>query len=134
MKDHRNPVALATVAAVIALAPSFVAANSASYELRDVPPRTASEIPPHRLADASGSPIHFGGGSPAGTALALDVAHALAMDRRLNGATITVAANDGDVMLSGTAENPEQGDHAQRTARQVAGVTRVSGTLSTQGG
>lgn len=136
MRDRRKPLALAVVAAaaVMTLAPSIAAANSASYELRDVPPRSASEIPPHRLADASGSPIHFGGGSPADTALALDVAHALAMDQRLNGATITVAANDGSVMLSGTAESPEQGDHAQFAARKVAGVARVSGTLSTQGG
>jgi hypothetical protein len=134
MRDHRKPIVLATTAAIIALAPSIAAANSPSYELRDVPPRSASEIPPHRLADASGSPIHFGGGSAADTALALDVAHALAMDQRLNGATITVAANDGEVMLSGSAESPEQGDQAQLAARRVAGVSRVSGTLSTQGG
>lgn len=136
MRNHRNPIgiAAATAAAVIALAPSIAAANSPSYELRTVPPRSASEIPPHLLPDASGSPIHFGGGSAADTALALDVAHALAMDKRLSGATITVAANNGDVMLSGTAENPDQGDRAQLAARKVAGVGRVSGTLSTQGG
>lgn len=136
MRHPRKPIGLAaaTVAALVVITPSLASANSASYELRDTPPRSASEIPPHVLADASGSPIHFGGGSAADTALALDVAHALAMDQRLNGATITIAANDGDVMLSGTAESPEQGDHAQLAARKVAGVGRVSGTLATQGG
>lgn len=136
MKDHRKPTALAaaTVAALVVITPALASANSASYELRDLAPRSASEIPPHVLADASGSPIHFGGGTTADTALALDVAHALAMDPRLNGATITVAANDGDVMLSGSAESPDQGDIAQLAARQVAGVGRVSGTLATQGG
>lgn len=136
MRDHRKPIALAaaTVAALVVITPALASANSASYELRDLAPRSANEIPPHVLADASGSPIHFGGGSAADTALALDVAHALAMDGRLNGATITVAANDGDVMLSGSAESPDQGDIAQLAAKQVAGVGRVSGTLSTQGG
>ena len=83
---------------------------------------------------APGSPIHSGGASAADTSLALDVAAALAADPKLEGATITVSARDGNVSLSGSALSPEQGVDAENTARRVAGVGRVSGTLSAQGG
>lgn len=78
--------------------------------------------------------IHAGGGNAVDTALALDVAAALAADPRLEGATITVAANNGAVMLSGSAESPEQSEQAQIVAQKVAGVGSVSGTLAATGG
>ena len=83
---------------------------------------------------AAGSPIHSGGATGADTALALDVAAALAADPRLEGATITVSARDGNVSLSGSAPSPEQGSYAENTARRVPGVGSVSGTLSAQAG
>lgn len=83
---------------------------------------------------ASGSPIHSGGATAADTALALDVAAALAADSRLDGATITVSASNGNVSLSGSAESPEQGAYAENVAKRVAGPGAVSGTLSAQGG
>ena len=83
---------------------------------------------------APGSPIHSGGATASDTALALDVAAALAADRKLDGSTITVSALDGNVSLSGSAQSPEQGALAENTAKRVAGVGAVSGTLSAQGG
>jgi osmotically-inducible protein OsmY len=83
---------------------------------------------------APGSPIHSGGATAADTALALDVAAALAADKKLDGSTITVSALDGNVSLSGSAQSPEQGSYAENTAKRVAGVGAVSGTLSGQGG
>ena len=91
---------------------------------------------PVAVADpvAAGSPIHAGGGNSADDALARQVAAAIADDPRIDGATVTVSASNGSVMLSGSTENPQQAQHAEQTAREVAGVTSVSGTLSNTGG
>ena len=78
----------------------------------------------------NGNPIHAGGATDADTALALDVAAALAADPRLDGATITVAASNGGISLSGSAESSEQAHYAEQRAREVAGVLNVSGTLA----
>ena len=83
---------------------------------------------------AAGSPIHSGGATAPDTSLALDVAAALAADPKLEGATITVSARDGNVSLSGSAQSPEQGAYAENAARRVPGVGAVSGTLSALGG
>ena len=85
---------------------------------------------PSYAATAPGDPIHAGGATPADTALAMDVAAALAADPRLEGATITVSASNGGVSLSGSAQSSEQAAYAEQRARGVAGVTAVSGTLS----
>ena len=116
------------------LATLFVAAM-ATPALADFGPKPAvtAEMPSYAVI-APTDAIHAGGGTAQDTALALDVAAALAEDSRLDGSTITVAANRGQVMLSGSAESPEQSDIAQQTARKVAGVANVSGALSGQGG
>lgn len=88
----------------------------------------------NRAALPTNSAVHAGGGSAADTALAYEVASALANDPKLEGTTITVAANNGDVMLSGSANSSEQGALAENTARRVAGVHSVSGTLSPTAG
>ncbi len=49
--------------------------------------------------------------------------------RCMNGATVTVTANNGRVTLSGMAQNATQSDIAQRDAKDVAGG-RVIGFLS----
>ena len=87
------------------------------------------EMPSYAVT-ASGDPIHSGGLTAADTALAMDVANALASDSRLDGATITVSANNGGISLSGSAESSEQAHFAEQRAREVAGVRNVSGTLS----
>ena len=82
----------------------------------------------------SSSAIQSGAGNAADAALADRVAAAIADDPRLDGATVTVAANNGRVSISGSAESPEQGPSAERVARDVAGPAAVSGTLSPLGG
>lgn len=115
--------ALATLFATALALPAF-----ADFGPR--PPVVAVPAPDVIATEA----IHAGGGSGEDTLLAYDVAHSLAHDRRLEGSTITVAASDGEVMLSGSARSPEQAELAQQVARRVAGVDNVSGTLSSQGG
>ena len=82
---------------------------------------------------ASGAAIHTGANNVADQALADRVGQEFAADRRLDGITVTVAANDGRVMLSGSARSPEQASIAENDARRIAGVANVSGTLSSEG-
>lgn len=125
--NHRSAVlALALCAAGVAGA-QYPAGFDPRYPLTTAPAAVYESMP-------SGSPIHSGGTTAADTSLALDVASALAADSRLDGATITVSASNGNVSLSGSAESTEQGAYAETIARRVPGVSSVSGTLSNQGG
>ena len=81
----------------------------------------------------TGSALHSGGNNLADTLLADDVAYALARDRRLKGATVTVSANNGRVSLSGSADQ-EQSERARQIAQRVAGAGNVSGELSNTDG
>ena len=81
----------------------------------------------------AGSAIHTGANNAADQALADRVGQEFASDRRLDGITATVVANDGRVMLSGSAKSPEQASIAENDARRIAGVANVSGTLSAEG-
>ena len=121
--------------AVLGLALSAAGLASAQYPAGFDPryPLTTAPVAVYESMP-SGSPIHSGGATAADSALALNVATALASDPRLDGATITVSANNGNVSISGSAESTEQGAYAESIARGVAGVGAVSGTLSLQAG
>ena len=103
--------------------PSAVVTTEATYVAPAVPQR----IEPT-------SAIHAGANNAADQDLAERVADAIADEPRLDGATVTVAANNGDVSISGSAESPEQAAIAEQVARDVAGAGAVSGTLSPTGG
>jgi len=81
----------------------------------------------------AGAAIHTGANNAADQALADRVGQEFASDRRLDGITATVVANDGRVMISGSAKSPEQASIAENDARRIAGVANVSGTLSSAG-
>jgi|SRR5687767_2559488 hypothetical protein len=78
-----------------------------------------------------GGALQSGGNNLDDTLLADNVARALARDRALDGATVTVAANGGRVSVVGSA-NHEQSERARQIARRVAG--NASGELSNTGG
>lgn len=80
-----------------------------------------------------GGALQSGGKTLADTLLADDVAYALARDRKLDGMTVTVSANNGKVMLSGSADQ-EQSERARQIAQRVAGMGNVSGELSNTDG
>ena len=84
----------------------------------------------------NGSPAHRGGLTLEDQALADQVSYAIHLDRRLMrpGITTTVVANNGDVTISGSANNYEQAQRAELAARRVAGAGRVTGMISTMGG
>jgi hypothetical protein len=130
MKHHRMITPAALAAAVLSLP---VLAQQSQFG--PPPPRTASAPLDYAItAPPTPDAIHSGANNPSDEVLADTVAAALAADRRLDGATITVAANNGRVSLTGSARTPEQAGHAENIARGIAGVTAVSGTLSSQGG
>ena len=83
-----------------------------------------------------GSSIHSGAVTWEDQALADHVASALYNDRRLSepGITSTVVANNGDVTISGSADNNEQAQRAELVARHAAGPGHVYGFISSIGG
>jgi hypothetical protein len=85
------------------------------------------------LRDTHGA-LHSGASNLSDMLLADDVAYALARDKKLNGATVTVSANNGQVMLSGHATY-DQSLRAQQIAQRVAGgAGKVSGELANSNG
>lgn len=82
-----------------------------------------------RFVDDERGAIQSGADNLSDLLLADEVAFALADDPRLDGATVTVSANGGEVSLSGTAERYEQSGQAKAIAARVAGIRAVSGEL-----
>lgn len=72
-----------------------------------------------------GSPIHTAANNPDDQALADHVADALRDARGLNGATVTVAVNNGRVSLAGAAANIADAYRIQNIAKEAAGPGRV---------
>ena len=83
---------------------------------------------------AEDNAIHTAASNPDDQALAERVADALRADPTLYDTTVTVAANNGRVSLSGSAKDTQLAYRAERIASAVAGRGRVSGTLDPQGG
>lgn len=137
MKKRRLACILAGILPVSAAAADFGPMPPPGAETTLVapgPPVARLEVVDPRLADSRvTSGIHAGGESPVDAVLAEDVANRLAQDTRLDGATITVVAEDGAVSITGSAMEGGQGEIAQALARQVPGVEAVSGTLHDEG-
>ena len=76
-------------------------------------------------------------GAPAATSdqsLLNGVAAALRSEPKLGGAAISVAANNGEVVLSGTVKDQSQAERAMRLAKGVAGVKNVTSSLTVVAG
>ena len=82
---------------------------------------------------SSDNAIHTAATNPDDQMLADKVADALRADRGLNGATVTVAANDGRISLSGSAANLSDAYRIENIARSVAGRGQVAGSIDAQG-
>jgi osmotically-inducible protein OsmY len=110
---------LAAVAAAVTL-PAQAAwfhhhhdANRATYDSQPVAPM------------ADGSPIHTAANNPDDQMIADHVADALRSARGLNGATVTVTANNGRIALSGAAANIADAYRIENIAKNAAGPGRV---------
>jgi hypothetical protein len=81
-----------------------------------------------------GSAIHTAANNPDDQMLAEKVADALRSDGGLNGATVTVIANDGRISLSGSAANVRDASRIQNIAKAAAGPGGVvAGSIDSQG-
>lgn len=135
----RTLCAAMAAAAILAPLPS-VAASTDSSQARAQPLAPSARYDrrmDYRHGERWAAPtdaIHSGGGTPDDRLLAEQVASALEQDPRIDGATVTVVANNGSVSLAGSANSPEQSFHAQQIAREIAGFGAVSGELYPQGG
>lgn len=78
--------------------------------------------------------IHSGANNPQDQALADRVADALRADPKLHGTTVTVAANRGQVMLSGSASDELRAERVEQIASSIAGRANVSGKIDVMGG
>jgi hypothetical protein len=115
---------LAAAAAILALP-----AQANDWFHRHHADRTSYSAP---IADDNA--IHTAANNPDDQMLAEKVADALRSDRGLYGATVTVAANDGRISLSGSAANVSDAYRIQNIAKAVAGPGRVvAGSIDAQG-
>lgn len=111
---------LAATAAVLALP-----AQAAWFHRHHDANRTSYDTTEPVTPMADGSPIHTAANNPDDQALADHVADALRSTRGLNGATVTVAANDGRVTISGAAANIADAYRIENIAKNAAGPGRV---------
>jgi len=109
---------LAAVAAAFTLP-----AQAAWFHHHDANRTSYNTAPVTPMGD--GSPIHTAANNPDDQALADQVADALRSAPGLNGATVTVAANNGRVALSGAAANIADAYRIQNIAKDAAGPGHV---------
>lgn len=131
MKDVKSLGRLAAVAAVALATAPALAHDTGRWHAFHADSQQGTYL--GRL-DANTNAIHSGAMNPSDQALADAVADAFRRDPGLYGATATIAANNGRVMLSGSSKNVQQSSRAEKVARSVAGVASVSGTLDPMGG
>ncbi|HET9577587.1 MAG TPA: BON domain-containing protein [Usitatibacter sp.] len=130
MKDFKSLGRLAVVAAALAAAPALAHDDGRWHAFRS----DSHQGTWHGRLDTASNAIHAGATNASDQALAEAVADVFERDPALFGATATIAANNGRVMLSGSSKNVQQSMRAEQDARRVAGVTSVSGTLDPMGG
>ena len=119
-KLHTLAIAAALCAPAAALAQTYYVERITVYEHPRYQAFVARE----------GGALQSGGPTLDDILLADSVAIAMARDKRLNGAAVTVSANNGRVSISGFADH-QQNYIAQQIARSVAGGwSKASGELS----
>lgn len=79
-----------------------------------------------------GSAIHGGWVAPEDEQLLGSAIAAIASERDLNGMTVTMVANNGELILNGIAQNPSQAARVERIAKRVANG-HVTSRFDTQG-
>ncbi len=82
------------------------------------------EVAAPRFAD--GSPLHGGWVTPSDAALLSTAGHALDNARDMEGATVTMVANNGHLAINGSAASLEQAYRIENIARDAAGGNSVA--------
>jgi osmotically-inducible protein OsmY len=117
-----------------AIAAAMALPAQSAWLHRDARVDRATYYEPGPAVRSSPNAIHSGANNPADEALADRVADALRADPVLTGTTVTVAANHGQVMLSGNAPDFTRAQRVERIAVAIAGRANVSGQIDAAGG
>ena len=80
-----------------------------------------------------GGPIHGGFVTAADEQLLSDAVGALASDRQFGNSTVTIVAKNGELIMNGTAQDPQTAARIERIAKRVANG-RVSAWFETAAG
>ena len=119
------------VAAAAALTAGFAAVAQTSYE----PARTAI-VPIERIrvlpANQPFGPYHGGYVTDRDELLLSDAIGALKSERDMNGVIVTIMANNGELVVNGTA-TVSQGSRIEGMFKRLAGVTRVTAWFDSSG-
>lgn len=118
----------AAVLAIGAIAPAFAQDTVVAVEPAPYP---AERI--YVPAVRPGGSLHGGAVTAADEQLLSDAIGALASDGAITNSTVTMVAKNGELIINGTAKDPQTAARIERTAKRVAGG-RVSAWFSTQVG
>jgi osmotically-inducible protein OsmY len=125
MERSYTPHSARAASAAFALAAAALAAPLAAQGVESTPAARSPSSPSSLSSDPVLSHVSPGasarGGSAADQAMADRVATALAADPALQGATITVIVDGGQVNLDGTTTDQAQAAHATDVAQAAAG-------------
>src|SRR5437762_881447 len=111
-----RPIALAALAAAGFAAPGFA---QTIYADVDAPAYPSGRIYVAPQVAPSGA-IHGGAVTAADEALLSDAVAAFAADRRLDGSTVTLVANNGELKLNGSAKDEAQATRMEMLAKKVS--------------
>jgi len=122
---------IATAAAAVALTTGFAAVAQTTNDLA-----RPAYVPVERIyvqpANPPFGPYHGGYVTDSDAQLLSAAVGALALDRTLNGAVVTMVANNGQFVVNGSA-TMQQASKIETTLKNLAGVTRVTAWFSSSG-
>jgi len=125
-------LAFCSTAALIAMggiAPAFAQDTVIAVEPAPFPGERIYVAPAVR----PGGSIHGGAVTAADEQLLSDAVGALAADRTISNSTMTMVAKNGELIMNGTAKDPQTAARIERIAKRVAGG-RVTAWFDTQVG
>src|SRR5258706_1536104 len=125
-------LAFCSTAALIAMggiAPAFAQDTVIAVEPAAFPGERIYVAPAVRPGDS----IHGGAVTAADEQLLSDAVGALAADRTITNSTMTMVAKNGELIMNGTAKDPQTAARIERIAKRVAGG-RVTAWFDTQVG
>jgi hypothetical protein len=111
----RNVLCSAAALATLA-APAF--AQTPVYRDLDAPAYPVERI--YVPGERDHGALHGGTVAPGDEVLLSDVMNAISSDRRIQGSTVTIVANNGELKLDGNARNNEEAQRIEQIAKRVA--------------
>ena len=119
MKIRHLVASAAALAAIGGVAPAFAQTTTEVYiaPAESAAPMERIYVPAHRPAGR----VHGGFVTYQDEQLLSDAVGAYSGDRRLDGSTVTIVANNGHLTVNGSAASLDQAARLEQIARQVSG-------------